>query len=277
VDVQMTSAVRTVSAAAVHNGPVVSALLGDLMARTPGWSVLAETAAGAVLVDGEPCRSLAMVWRDGPALGPGEVALPLAVLAAASPLTGRPLVDELVATGYGGAPLALLTDVAERLLPSLLTLLELGVALEAHGQNVLAVVAAGRIVRLLYRDMGGLRVSPARLGRHGLSAPSLRGDLAEDDPVRLRHKVYAAAVTTVLGELVATLDRHGVAADVAWARVAGVVRAHRDIGAGPLGRSDVDSLLADPLPLKAMTAMRLADDPLVDRWARVPNPMCGLS
>ena len=76
VTVGMTSATRTVSAAALHNGPLMSALLRDLCPT--GLGVLAEPAGGAVLVDGEPCRHLAMVLRDKPRLRPGERALPVA-------------------------------------------------------------------------------------------------------------------------------------------------------------------------------------------------------
>jgi hypothetical protein len=32
-------------------------------------------------------------------------------------------------------------------------------------------------------------------------------------------------------------------------------------------------MIRDPLPVKATTAMRLADDPLADIWAQVANPM----
>src|SRR5439155_730470 len=85
VDVQMTSAVRTVSPAAVHNGPLVSALLADLARRTTGLAILEETAAGAVLVDGEPCRSLAVVMRRAPRRAAGEGVLPLAWPATVSP------------------------------------------------------------------------------------------------------------------------------------------------------------------------------------------------
>src|SRR5256886_3729392 len=83
VDVQMTSAVRIVSPAAVRNGPVVSALLADL-GRRAGIGVLREVSAGAVIVDGQPCRSLAMVRRQGP-VPPDGALLPLAALAAPSP------------------------------------------------------------------------------------------------------------------------------------------------------------------------------------------------
>jgi siderophore synthetase component len=270
VNVQMTSAVRTVSPAAIHNGPAVSALLLALAPRTPALTVLPEVGAGAVLVDGEPCRSLAVVHRTVPALGPTEVALPLAVLAVPSAADGRAVAAEIVAEAYPGNPLAFVVELADLMLPALLTLLELGVALEAHGQNLLLVLRQGRPVRLLYRDVGGVRISPARLHRHGIEAPALWGDLESDDPAVLRTKVFASAVSTVLSEVVAVLAREsGLDTDRAWQRIAAVVRGHPT--------ADAAELFAPTLPVKATTAMRLAADPLADVWTSLPNPMGGLS
>jgi siderophore synthetase component len=264
VDVQMTSAVRTVSPAAVRNGPVVSALLADLARRTPELRILRERAGGAVLVDGEPCRNLSYVRRDAPKLAPGEVALPLAALAAPSPTDGRPLVVEAVDWGYGGDPLPFLADLAALLLGPALSLLHAGAALEAHGQNTLVVLRDGRPVRLLYRDVGGVRLSPARLAAAGFDAPPIHGDLATDDEDVLRTKLLAALLSTVVNEVVALLAREcGLDPDRAWAEVAAVARAI------PGGRM----LFADTMPIKATTAMRLADDPLADVWAELPNPL----
>lgn len=269
VNVRMTSAVRTVSPAAIHNGPAVSALLTALTADIPELSVMPEVGAGAALVDGQPCRSLAMVLRDVPPLGPHERALPLAALAAPSTADGRPIVVELVRAG-GADPYAFVEGLAALSLPPLLRLLEVGVALEAHGQNLLVVLRRGRPVRLLYRDLGGVRISPARLRRHGVEAPELRGDLACDDEDVLRTKLFAAVVSTVLGELIAVLARElDLDPQRAWAGVAGVARDH--------GGPDAAVLFGPTLPVKATTAMRLAADPLEDVWAHLPNPMGGLS
>ncbi|MDT4986490.1 MAG: staphyloferrin synthase, partial [Micromonosporaceae bacterium] len=105
VDVQMTSAVRTVSAAAIHNGPLLSALIERAAAGR--LELLAEVAGGAVLVEGQPCRSLAMVRRRAPRVAAGEVVVPFAALAARSAADGRPLVTEAVTLGYPGRPAAL--------------------------------------------------------------------------------------------------------------------------------------------------------------------------
>jgi siderophore synthetase component len=262
VDVQMTSAVRTVSPAAVRNGPAVTALLAELTRELRGLTVLRETAAGAALVDDEPCRSLAVVIRQAP---PGN-AVPLAALAAPSPATGRPRVTEAVRLGYGGDPVAFLTDLAGVLLPPLLRLLQRGVALEAHGQNTLVALDGGRPRGLLYRDVGGVRVSPARLRAHGVDAPPLHGDLRSDDPDELC-TTLVAALGTVLGEQVAVLHRaYDVNPATLWATIA----------ATPLPEgldAERAALLAPTLPVKATTAMRLATDPLDPIWALLPNPL----
>ena len=259
LDVQMTSAVRTVSPAAIHNGPLLSRMLAELPTGTV--SVMPEVCVGAMLVDGEPSRHLAAVHRRVPMLAHGEVALPFAALAAPSPATGRPIVEELA----GPDPGAFLDRVVDLTVPSLLTLLEWGVALEAHGQNLLLVLRDGRPARLLYRDLGGVRISPARLRRHGIQAPPLRGDLLTDDPDELRTKLIASLVSTVLYELVTLLGPAGCDPGWAWSRVARAID-------GP----DRAAFFGDTLPLKATTAMRLAADPLHDLWAALPNPLAGL-
>ena len=251
VDVQMTSAVRTVSPAAVHNGPLLSRLLHRLTRDLP-ITVLGETAAGAVIVDGAPQRHLAHLVREAPRLGAGETAVPLAA------------VPSLVGTVLD--PYAWWSLLAKVFFAPAVTLLDRGVALEAHGQNTLVVLRDGRPQRLLYRDLGGVRVSAARLRAHGVDAPPLHGDLPSDDPAVLRTKLAAAALGTVAAELIAALTRaHGTDPARLWGVVAATVRG--------TGTADAPHLLRDPLPVKATTAMRLAADPLDDLWALSDNPM----
>ncbi|MEV6597938.1 IucA/IucC family protein [Actinoplanes sp. NPDC051346] len=258
VDVQMTSAVRTVSPAAVHNGPRLSALLGDVTAGLP-LTVLAEYGAGAVLVDGRPERHLAHLHRAAPVVGPGETVVPLAALAAADPYDGRPLLWHAATDPY-----AWWHDLTHLLFPPLLAVLDRGVALEAHGQNSLVVLDQGRPIRIVYRDLGGVRVSAARLRAAGFEPPPLAGDLASDDPAVLRTKL-AAALGTVTGQLVAVLERGGADPAKLWATAAAALASART--------PDAATMLREPLPVKATTAMRLAADPLDDLWTFLDNPM----
>jgi siderophore synthetase component len=265
MDVQMTSAVRTLSPAAVHNGPLMSQLLTDL--GVPGLTVLRELSAASVLVDGNPDRGMAAVWREAPR--PGTV-LPLAALAELPALLTPAFLDALV----------------DLLLPPLLTLLRLGVGLEAHGQNTLVRLAAtdptppaggsrtpGTAtgpgwwpVEALYRDMGGVRVHGGRLADAGVAMPPLIGALPTDDPAEMRTTLSAALFGTVLPQLVAAAPQLDPGAF--WRRVAGLVRhVLRD------RPEDRDALLLEPVPVKATTAMRLAAEPLDEVWAWLPNPL----
>jgi hypothetical protein len=244
IDVQMTSAVRTVSPAAVHNGPILSALLRELTADLP-IDILAETAAGAVIVAGQPQRHLAYLRREAPVLRKDEIALPIAML-----------------SSRGSDPYGNMVVLGDLLFAPLVALLARGVALEAHGQNTLVVLRDGRPVRILYRDLGGVRVSARRLRAAGVEAPALDGDLPSDDPHELRIKLAAAALGTVASELI---SRENADPAKLWQIVARAIR--------NTGTSDAGHLLRDPLPVKATTAMRLAADPLDDQWALLDNPM----
>jgi siderophore synthetase component len=183
----MTSAVRTVSPAAVHNGPRLSALLLKLTADLP-LTVLAETAAGAVIVDGRPSRHLAHLLREAPGVGPGEVVLPLAALG----------VPGLLREAVGDRPYRWFGALAAILWSPLITVLDRGVALEAHGQNTLVVLRDGRPVRIVYRDLGGVRVSARRLRAAGIEPPDLHGDLPVDDAAALRRNPLPIKATTAM-------------------------------------------------------------------------------
>ncbi|GAA1888193.1 IucA/IucC family protein [Asanoa iriomotensis] len=246
VDAQMTSAVRTVSPAAVENGPTLTAFLAEL---TDTMTILREYAAGAVLTDGCPDRRLAVVHRQAPP----RTAIPVAALSAPSPADGSALAREAVRLAYGGDPRPFLTDLTRLLVTGPMDLLDRGVGLEAHGQNTLVTLDRGRPAALYYRDVGGIRVDPTVVKAHG--------DIAATDPSE-PETTLLAALTVVLGQLVGTLAAAtGTPPTQLWAacaRTAGDRLTHRDT-----------------LPVKATTTMRLAADPLEPRWTHVPNPLVG--
>jgi siderophore synthetase component len=185
------------------------------------------------------------------------VVLPLATLPAAPALYAE------VVAGHGGDPRRWLRALLSLLLPPLFTLLHRGVAAEAHGQNTLVVLHGTAPVRVLYRDLGGVRVHPGRLGDRRLD---LRGDLCTDDVGELRTTLTAALLAGVVAEHVAALARHHhTEPGQLWRVAARVLAGH--------GGADVAAVLGAPLPVKATTAMRLAADPLHPVWAGVDNPL----
>ncbi|CAM5243299.1 MULTISPECIES: IucA/IucC family protein [Streptomyces] len=264
LDVQVTNYRRTISPAEVADGPPLSDLVSAVVDKAGyGGSlrVLRELGGGAVCVDGQPSASLAAMVRESTecCLDAGEIAVPLTAVHA----TGAAVV--------AGDPVRWLSDFAGLVLPPALTLLSMGVALEAHGQNTLVVLRDGRPVRVLYRDLDGVRVSPRRLARCGFTLPPLLGTRAGDDVEALRTKLFGGLISGVFSELVDVLSRtRGADPRVLWGVVA---EAGRRVYAGLPEQEDEAAFLGDTMPLKATIAMRLAEDPGRARWTPVPNPL----
>ncbi|WP_393097169.1 IucA/IucC family protein [Streptomyces sp. LN325] len=241
---RLTSSVRDISVYSIETSATVSAFAEEIAARTDGLLHVTRT-LGAVSAHSP---ALAAVLRESPDLyaDSGERVVPVAALAA----TGLPRFPGWTARF---ARLALTVG---------LRLLDLGVALEAHGQNLLVVLsAAGEPLRLVYRDLADIRVSPVRLARHGIAAPAMSGRIVTDDETTLRRKLFGSLVAGALG---------------ATAGSSAVLREDLASVVGDLPRTpDLTALLDEPLPTKALTLMRLSPKTPGDIWARLPNPFTG--
>ena len=237
---RLTSSVRDISLPSVAASALLSDFAATPAARTDGLLHVTRTLGAAA---GSP--DFAAVLRESPQAyaGSGERVLPVAALAT---------------TGLPRSP-AWLAGFARLALTAGLRLLELGVALEAHGQNLLVVLsAAGDPLRLVYRDLADIRVSPARLARHGITVPELPARMVTDDERALRRKLFGSLVAGALAGTAGSGPALGAALETAV----------RDLPRTP----DLAALCADPLPTKALTLMRLSPRTSGDQWAELPNP-----
>ncbi len=133
-------------------------------------------------------------------------------------------------------------------------------ALEAHGQNLLVVLsAAGAPLRLVYRDLADIRVSPARLARHGIPVPHLPDRVLTDEPVALRRKLFGSLVG---GALAATAG--------SGPALCGVLEA---VMPQLPDTEDLVALREGPLPVKALTLMRTSPGTPGDLWTELPHPL----
>ncbi|GGX22656.1 iron transporter [Streptomyces malachitofuscus] len=239
---RLTSSVRDISLGSVAASAVLSDFGEAVAARTDGLLHITRTLGAAAA--GSP--DLAAVLRESPEeyVRTGERVVPVAALA----------TTELAHSQ------AWLSRFARLALTVGLRLLELGVALEAHGQNLLVVLSPdGDPVRLVYRDLADLRVGPARLARHGIPLPELPERMVTDDERTLRRKLFGSLVA---GALAGTAGSGPVLRTV-------VESAVRDLARTP----DLRALRDEPLPAKALTLMRLSPRTAGDQWAELPNPL----
>jgi hypothetical protein len=239
---RLTSSVRDISLPSVAASAVLSDFAETPAALTDGLLHMTRTLGAAAA--GSP--DFAAVLREPPQTyaTAGERVLPVAALAT----TELPRSSAWLA---GFARLALTVG---------LRLLELGVALEAHGQNLLVILSpAGDPLRLVYRDLADIRVSPARLARHGIALPDLPARMVTDDERTLRRKLFGSLVAGALA---------GTAGSGA-ALTQALATAVRELPRTP----DLAALCAQPLPTKALTLMRLSPQAPGDQWADLPNPL----
>lgn len=240
---RLTSSVRDISVGSVAASAALSAFGETLAARTDGLLHVTRTLGAAAA--GSP--DLAAVWRESPRVygGPGEYVVPVAALA----------TTELPSCPHWSARFARLCLTVG------LRLLELGVALEAHGQNLLVVLSAsGAPLRLVYRDLADIRVGPSRLARAGIALPAeLPARIVTDDVRALRRKLFGSLVGGALAGTAGGREALGAALGAA---------------VGDLPRSaDLVALCEEPLPVKALTLMRLSPGGSGDQWALLPNPL----
>lgn len=243
---RLTSSVRDISVYSVETAAVLSDFAQSLCEHLDGRLHVTRT-LGAVTAHS---ADLAAVLREPPEVyadaGAGERVLPVAALAL---------------TPYARSA-SWRAGFARLALSVCLRVLDLGVALEAHGQNLLVVLAPdGTPLRLVYRDLADIRISPARLARHGLPVPALSGRLITDEETVLRRKLFGSLVAGALGSTAGSAEALG--ADLAAAESVLAPTA------------DTRALLTGPLPAKALTLMRLSPGTPGDQWAHLVNPLTG--
>ncbi|HKS98022.1 MAG TPA: IucA/IucC family protein [Rugosimonospora sp.] len=268
LDIQVTSTRRSISLASARNGPAVSALLTDLLADAPQVLLMHEVAGAAVHCAG---RDMTAILRNGLStqLHPGEVAVPAGALPATSPLTGRPVLAELV-DRYPGTPLDFVEAYARLLLQPVLRTAAAGIGLEAHLQNSIPTFRDGVPYRIAFRDFAGLRIHTPRLhertGRRLALQPG--SVIATHDLNVLRAKAGYTTFQAHLGEILLQLAEARTIDEAAgWHRVRGVLEEAR--AADP---DDHGFWTAPTMPHKALLRMRLVPD-RGDIYVPVRNPL----
>ena len=209
-------------------------------------------------------------------LRPGEIAIPVAAIFVASPVSGQPLFLELAAAAGKGVA-AFFGDYCDVVLGAFLRLSLLhGIALEAHQQNSLIVVdERHRITRVVARDFGA-RVLADTIDPSD-PIPGAAREMAVAGRDALREMVSHAVLESHVRELVALLARHRALPPAkSWSRVRAAIE---DVFGGLESELDGETLedertavLGRPWRVKSLLRMRIAEDP-GDSFIETRNPL----
>ncbi|MCP1549621.1 siderophore synthetase component/acyl-coenzyme A synthetase/AMP-(fatty) acid ligase [Methylorubrum zatmanii] len=235
-----TSSLRILDPHFVLTGPALSDWLAGIVADDPALrgrvTVLREYAAALADRDGPLAGHLAAIWRESPRLAPGEAALPFNALAVCE-ADGSPFVAPWLDRYGRDAWLDRLVAVA--VLPVWHLLAAHGVALEAHGQNMILVHRDGWPERVILRDFHesaeyapDFVTNPERVPDFGAIDPAHAGP-ADDRFHAMRSAATLAELVTDslfvfnLSEITALLGRrHGLDEVAFWRRLGRQLRHH---------------------------------------------------
>jgi siderophore synthetase component len=303
----MTSSLRSISAHTATNGPAYSRLIGRIWERettlqntlTPVLEIAGahfrERAAETDLTPEQRqarSRNLSILLREpiNDLLEPDEVAIVGCALYAQSPVTGQPVLVDLIrhfaATWehdrLSTAAVAFFTDYLSLLVDGVVLLMtRYGIGLECHLQNVVPVFVDGCPVRMLIRDWGGLKVYEPRLSRQGLAVETLPGSITVTSHLAdLHDKVSYTLLQNHLAEIILILDQQDLVPETwAWRLVrerlegAFATLAATDGVAAADVAADRAAFLAPHMPYKALTRMRLTPHQPGYRTVLVPSPV----
>lgn len=207
VNVQATSAVRTVSTVTTVDGPKLSYALQDMLNIYPELKVSAEPFGEYVDVDADLARQLACIVREKPVLAQEG-----STIVSASLVNRNPVDDDVIVDSYiKWINNELTTESIEQFIrqytstlvrPLIAYIQDYGIALEAHMQNTIVNLGPNYQMNFLVRDLGGSRIDLQTL-KHKLPDVKITNEsLIADSIEAVIGKFQHAVVQNQLAELI---------------------------------------------------------------------------
>ncbi|PXX99482.1 AcsA protein [Halomonas sp. LBP4] len=202
------------------------------------WAYMPE---GATLFDEAPRHLSAMVRSYPRALldDPSVRLVPMATLGTPLPGGEHHVFDDWLAQrGMTASPAsvqALFGELCDGFFDINLRMFRLGMLAEVHGQNAVLVLKEGQCHGLLLRDHDSLRISVARLERHGMQDPCYcikpghANTLYHDSLEALLFWLQTLAIQVNLRAIIGTLaDHYGLSSHDLWREMAARLEARID-------------------------------------------------
>lgn len=233
INVQATSAIRTVSPPSTIHGPKLSILFTHILQREKAvakkLSLLKEYSGIHYQAKGETDektyelgKNLAAIIRQNPegliSFESQEMAIPAVSLISDSPFSNKPVLIDVLNTfkkeheiaSDKEAVIAFMKEYVALCFSTLIPFMtKYGVSFEAHLQNSIPVFQHGKPVRLIIRDYGGIKIYKRRLEDEGLSIELEKGSHLKATELDELYETFShAVIQNHLGELIICFVKH---------------------------------------------------------------------
>ncbi|MCE5154035.1 siderophore synthetase [Staphylococcus hyicus] len=209
VNVQATSAVRTVSTVTTVDGPKLSYQLQRLLNIYPTLQVALEPYGAYVKEEPDIARQFGMIVRQSPATtNQNKLQFVTAALTQENPVDEQITVDSLIEFLYDTVNEEtierFIKDYTDALIPPLIAYIQTyGIALEAHQQNtILQIDQQTRGFSFIVRDLGGSRIDLPTLQKEVPDLTITNQSLIADNIEAVVAKFQHAVIQNQLGTLI---------------------------------------------------------------------------
>ncbi|MBV5191393.1 IucA/IucC family protein [Staphylococcus chromogenes] len=209
VNVQATSAVRTVSPVTTVDGPKLSYQLQGLLNIYPSLQVAMEPYGMYVKEENDIARQFAMIVRQSPKTSDNNILqFVTAALTQENPVDEQVTVDSLIEFLYGTidakAIETFIQSYTKTLIPPLIAYIQTyGIALEAHQQNtIFQVNQQTQEFSFIVRDLGGSRIDIDTLVKEVPHIEITNESLIADNIEAVVAKFQHAVIQNQLGTLI---------------------------------------------------------------------------
>ncbi|MCU5745111.1 siderophore synthetase [Staphylococcus sp. SQ8-PEA] len=213
VNIQMTSAVRTVGAATTMDGPRLSYQLQELAHSYPNFQIAKEPYGIHAVTKDDDERQLACIIRQKPSFNQQGIALVSASLVNINPIDNRNILESYLEwVGDGVCQRSVehfIQTYAQQLIRPLIAYIQrYGVALEAHMQNTVVQLGPNYEMGFLIRDIGGARIDLTSLSKVVRDVKLNNQSLIAHDIKEVIQKFQHAIIQNQFGELIHHLAQY---------------------------------------------------------------------
>lgn len=213
VDVQATSAVRTVSSVTTVDGPKLSYELQDMLAIYPQLQVAMEPFGIHANTEPDTARHLACIVRHQPLIADNGTTLVTASLVNRNPVDYQVTVDSYL----NWVNHAITEDAIKKFLsiytktliePLIAYIQDYGLALEAHMQNTIVNLGPNYQMKFIIRDLGGSRIDLSTLQQKLPNISITNKSLIAENIEAVIAKFQHAVIQNQIAELIYHFSRY---------------------------------------------------------------------